>query len=223
MNKAELSQPPQLPEVIVLPDDELLQRKLTAKLEEYESRDTLYAGHYTDNTPADFPPMRMGNREVMKKLLLNIVLTEGSISLDRFEELIEEKYKNLRALKQDIEQVYLIINDYCTTGGENTTSGTGLAELITWEDLPKTLVLPDDQESLENLANMLNIANKIIDTPLEERTGGGLVNAYKSIVLGTLLVHDNLEVSEFIEDMKKFGGYDEEAAIEAVRSVAVHL
>lgn len=127
MNEAQLDkQPPKVPEKIELPTDEESQRKLAAKLEEYEGREKIHAGHY--HAP-DSPPARMGNREKMKEILLEKVLSESSITYDAFETMILEQYSDLSAITEDIQEVFAIIYDYCTTGDSELVGGTGLPEI----------------------------------------------------------------------------------------------
>lgn len=220
MNEAQLDKQPKVPAKIDLPTDENLQRRLVAKLEEYEGREKPYAGHY--NAP-DSPIARSVNRDVMKEVLLKIVITQGTITYEEFKEHIREKYQNLSTIEDDIKMAFEIISDYCLTGGKNLAGGTGLVELNKSEELPDVITLPEDEESRRRLARMLEIYETRGGALKEEESSMiASINKYKEIILGTLLANGTFDIEDFLRTAEYSEGFDEEAAHEAIRLIAAN-
>lgn len=100
-------------------------------------------------------------------------------------------------------------------------------EIVTIErekpDLPDVITLPEDEENLRRLARMLEIYEGRGSAVTEETDGMlAAVNRYKEIILGTLLVNGTFDIEDFLRAAEYSEGFNEEAALEAIRVTAAN-
>lgn len=102
-------------EKLLLPDNETRKQQLKSKLVEYKERVSLYRA----------PELQMG--VICKITVLERLLQDGQVNTHELSREMFETYGSGFSVHA-FNNACGVIDDYCKTGGKNTSGGTGLPE-----------------------------------------------------------------------------------------------
>ena len=107
------------PIYLILPNDPATKEKLEGKLNDYKKR----IGESIKQNPGIAPEAIFCTDAGYKAAIVERLFDKGLVNLSEFAKELKRKYGFINT--EDYNNAAGVIDDYCTTGGKNTTGGTG--------------------------------------------------------------------------------------------------